>query len=121
MTLEKAKEFLAAAEVCFSKDYLNATATCSYYAFFWAAAVALGREGFHQEAWSHGGLRDTFFTELVKKRNLYPRNFREFFSRAYDERLTACYKTQNIGKKVTQRTLTHGKEFIRKAEEVTQR
>lgn len=81
----------------------------------------LEREGFHRDKWSHGGLADAFATELIKKRNLYPKSFRDFLVTAYAERITACYRQGTVGKKLTQRTLGHAKEFLTKVEKVTAR
>ena len=65
MRLERAKEYLAGAELAEENGLFNACALCCYAAMFWAAIAALAREGFKRDEWNHGGLRETFSIELI--------------------------------------------------------
>lgn len=65
--LERAREFLGAAEGALEDGRLNACALCCYAALFWAAIAALEPQGFKREEWSHGALKVTFTNELIKR------------------------------------------------------
>ncbi len=52
--LERAKEFLQVAELAMEKGLHNGCAANCYYAFLWAANLAMKHAGFKQQKWSHG-------------------------------------------------------------------
>lgn len=121
MSLAKAREYLRGAEFSLSENLPNVCATCCYYAIFWAAITALEREGFRQKEWSHGGLRDTFSMELVKRRQKYQTYFARLIRESYELRRIAHYELSGVSEKSARRMLGHAQEFIIRVEEVTRR
>lgn len=73
--LERAKEFLQVAELAMEKRLHNGCAANCYYAFLWAASLAMKHAGFKQQKWPHVGLRASFNEELIHKRHIYPPQF----------------------------------------------
>jgi len=118
MDLARAKEFLSGAELALAHGLFNVCAACCYYAMFWAAIAALAREGFKREEWSHGGLKQEFTLQLIKKRGLYPGEFGTWLLDAYILRDAAHYKQQGVPVKKTRRLLEHARQFVIKVEEV---
>lgn len=119
--LERAKEFLQVAELAMDKGLHNGCAANCYYALFWAAIAALRQQGFKQQEWSHGGLKQKFTEVLINKRHIYPPQFGVWLSHAYDERLKAHYDVEGAGVVKTRRLLVHTREFITKIEELITR
>jgi uncharacterized protein (UPF0332 family) len=117
--LERAKEFLKVAELAMEKGLHNGCAANCYYAFLWAANLAMKHVGFKQQKWSHVGLRASFNEELIHKRHIYPPQFAKWLLDAREERLKAHYRTEGAGVKRTKRLLVHAREFVAKVEEVT--
>ncbi len=121
VALERAKEFLAVAEVALERECYNGCASNAYYAMFWSAIAALAHQGFKQTEWSHGGLRETFSRELIVKRHIYPPKFGEWLKVAYKLRDTAHYSLESVGIKESRRIFQHACEFVAKVEEVVKR
>ena len=121
MALARAKEFLSGAELALAQGLFNVCASCCYYALFWAAIAALTREGFKREEWSHGGLKQEFTLQLIKKRGLYPEEFGTWLTDGYNLRREAHYKQQGAPVKKTRRMLEHASRFVMKVEEVIRR
>jgi len=117
--LERAKEFLQTAELALEKELYNGCAANCYYALFWATISAMKHQGFKQEKWSHGGLKQKFTEVLIHKRHIYPAHFGTWLTQAYAERLNAHYEVEGAGVTDTKRVLKHTREFINKVEEVT--
>lgn len=118
--MERAREFLRAAEWALANGCLNACALCCYAAVFWVAIVALEHQGVKRAEWSHGGLRNTFTNELIKRRNIYPPVFGTWLGVAYDARCDAHYELVEPGVKAIRRLVGHVREFVSKVEEVTE-
>ncbi|MFA0732752.1 MAG: hypothetical protein LKKZDAJK_000100 [Candidatus Fervidibacter sp.] len=59
--LEKAQNLLAGAEACWQGQSMEGCALCCY--------AALEHFGIKQTEWSHGGLRNRFGLEPIKRRN----------------------------------------------------
>ncbi|MBM3237261.1 HEPN domain-containing protein [Candidatus Poribacteria bacterium] len=118
MHLNIAKEFLKGAELALANELYRVAAANAYYAMFWAAQAALRHVGVVREEWSHGGLRQTFGSELIKKRTLMPRRMGDWFTDAYDLRCAAHYLASGVGIKETRRLVRHAAEFLTKIEEV---
>ena len=119
--LERAREFLRLAELALENGLYNGCAVCCYAVLFWAAIAALEHQGFKQPAWSHGGLKQKFTHELIRKRHIYPKVFGTWLVDAYDLRTLAHYKDRDVGVKETRRLLDHTREFVAKVEEVVTR
>ena len=74
MNIEKAKESLQAAELCYAHKLYNSTTNRAYYAMFQAAVVALEVGGLKAVGarWSHAKVQSTFAARLTRQRkNLY--------------------------------------------------
>jgi len=110
--LERAKEFLKAAEMVLNADCHHAAALCAYAAMFWAAIAALEKVGICQERWSHGGLKNAFRDELVRKRHIYPERFVDWLSDTYDLRNDAHYQRVEISVKKARQAVSHAREFV---------
>ena len=108
----RAEEFLKAAEMTLNADCYHAAVLCAYAAMFWAAIAALEKIGIRQERWSHGGLKNAFRDELVRKRHIYPDRFVEWLSDAYDLRNDAHYQRVEISVKKARRAVGHAREFV---------
>jgi len=80
MHLNIAKEFLKGSDLALANELYRVAAANAYYAIFWAAQAALRHVGVVREEWSHGGLRQTFGSELIKKQALMPRQMGEWFT-----------------------------------------
>lgn len=115
-SLEKAREFLTVAEMCFEKGYFNSCAGRAYYSIFWAAIAALEYYGHGQETWSHQGLANTFAFELIKKKNIFDKKCSKIISSAYDLRLDADYESFNVSKRKTEEVLRNTKDFLNMVE-----
>jgi uncharacterized protein (UPF0332 family) len=78
MELTRAVESLRAAELCRREGLVSSAASRAYYTMFQAAQVALEAEGLVRSEWSHKGLHASFNQELIQRRKLYPRAFRDY-------------------------------------------
>ena len=110
--LERAREFLKVAEMALDSDCHHAAVLCAYAVMFWAAIAALEKIGIRQERWSHGGLKNAFRDELVRKRHIYPDRFVDWLSDAYDLRNDAHYQRVEISVKKARRAVGHAREFV---------
>lgn len=118
MRLDIAREFLKGAELALEDELYRVAAGSAYYAMFWAAQVTLRHVGIVREEWSHGGLRQAFGSELIKKRALMPRQMGKWLGDAYRFRQAAHYLPRGVGVKETRRLVGHAAEFLAKVEEV---
>lgn len=116
--MAKAKEFLEAARLALANGFLNACVQDCYYAMFWAIVVMLEWTGQRRVEWSHGELRRYFGLVLVKQWHLCPDIWGEWLQEAYELRVKAAYKREDVFKNQAQRTLRYAEAFVLKAEEV---
>ncbi len=116
--MEKAREFLQAAQVALAHGLLNACVQDCYYAMFWAAIAMLEWTGHKRVEWSHGDVRRYFGLALVKQWHLCPAEWNKWLEVAYDLRLKAAYEKEGVFKNEAERALRYAREFVRKAEEV---
>jgi uncharacterized protein (UPF0332 family) len=121
MELARAVESLQAAELCLHAGLVNSAASRAYYAMFQAAQVALEAEGLVRSAWSHKGVHASFNQELIQRRKLYPRTFRDYLTAALTVRQAADYGEAGISAKVAQRHVHRATAFVQKVEEVISR
>jgi uncharacterized protein (UPF0332 family) len=119
--LERAKEFLRVAEMALDSDCYHAAALCAYAAMFWAAIVALTQVGVRREKWTHGGLKDAFRDEFVRRRQVYPDKFLLWLSEAYELRCDAHYEPITLPVKKVRRLVAHAKEFVETVMEATRK
>jgi uncharacterized protein (UPF0332 family) len=118
MSLEKAEEFLKAAQRCLEEGWYNAAVSRAYYAIFQAAQTALTSAGIDRPWWSHGGLQATFSTELVRRRKLYPLSLVHHLIEAMELRHTADYSDIQIPPRRATRIVRAAAEFLHHVKEV---
>jgi len=116
--LEKAKEFLSAAQLALSNGLLNACAQDCYYAMFWATIALLEWTGQKRDEWSHGDIRRYFGLVLVKQWHLCPARWADWLREVYELRVKAAYRRETAFKSEVQRALRYAEIFVQKAEEV---
>jgi uncharacterized protein (UPF0332 family) len=121
MEFTRAVESLRAAELCLREGLVNSAASRAYYTMFQAAQVALEAEGLVRSEWSHKGLHASFNQELIQRRKLYPRAFRDYLIAALSVRQAADYGESGISAKVAQRRVQQAAVFVRRVEEVISR
>lgn len=121
VTLDRARESLQAAELCFREALMNSAASRAYYAMFQAAQAALASSGLARAEWSHAGLQAAFATELVHRRKLYPTTFRDYLSVGLGVRHAADYGRAGVSSKIAQRMVRRATAFLGAVEEECRR
>jgi len=110
--LNKAKENLTAAQVCFENGLFNACANRAYYAALQAAIAALAHKGIRRDKIDHGQVQADFSGELIRRRKIYPAQFKSYLSDVQFIRDKADYTDKNINRKIAGRLLPKLKELI---------
>ena len=120
MQIEKAKESLQAAELCFANKLYNSTANRAYYAMFQAAVVALEVGGAKAVGarWSHKRVQSTFSSELIRKRKVYPTSLVQMLPKGLEIRNDADYVAGNISKRRASKILRWARDFVERVEKV---
>lgn len=120
MQIEKAKESLQAAELCYTNKLYNSTANRAYYAMFQAAVVALEVGGVKavEAHWSHKRVQSTFVSEFIRKRKVYPRSLAQMLSKGLEIRNDADYVARNISKPRANKILRWARDFVEQVEKV---
>jgi hypothetical protein len=85
---------------------------------FQAAQVALEAGGLVRSEWSDKGVHASFNQELIQRRKLYPRAFRDYFIAALTVRQAADYGESGISAKVAQRRVQRATTFVQQVGEV---
>jgi uncharacterized protein (UPF0332 family) len=116
--VEKAKEFLSAAQLALSNGLLNACAQDCYYAMFWATIVLLEWTGQRRDEWSHGDIRRYFGLVLVRQWHLCPARWGDWLREVYELRVKAAYRQEGVFKSEAQRALRYAETFVQKAKDV---
>ena len=118
MQIEKAKESLQAAELCYADKLYNSTANRAYYAMFQAAVVALESAGIAKRGarWSHPGLQSKFSLELTRRRKIYPRSLARMLAKGSAIRNDADYTELNISKRRALEMLRWARDFVAQVE-----
>jgi uncharacterized protein (UPF0332 family) len=111
--LEKAKENLSAAKLCFEKGHFNACANRAYYSALHAAISALAHHGIQRKRIDHGQVQADFSGELINRRKLYPARLRSYLSDMQFVRDKADYTDGNVSRKMARRMLSKPEEMIR--------
>ncbi len=118
--VEKAREFLQAAEFCYQQQFYNSTANRAYYAMFQAAIMMLEDQGFQPRGkiWTHEGVPGTFALELTRRRKIYSRHLVRYLSDGLSLRNRADYDEVHISKAQATRILRWANEFIKESRRV---
>lgn len=114
MYIEKARESLRSAQICFDDRLYNSTVNRAYYAMFQAAIVALERIGVRPKGkeWSHEGVQAAFAEELTRRRKIYPRYMVRDLLDVLSIRNQADYKERNVSKQDASDSLDAAQHFV---------
>lgn len=120
MPIDKAKESLQAAELCYAHKLYNSTANRAYYAMFQAAVVALevARLKAVGARWSHAKVQSSFALKLTRQRKVYPHSYAKMLADGLDIRHTADYKATDISKRRANNILQWARDFVGRVEKV---
>jgi len=118
MSLEKAEEFLQAAQRCLDEGWYNSAVSRAYYAMFQAARAALAAVGSNRPSWRHGALHATFSTELVRRRKLYALSFVQNLAEVMELRQIADYSDVQIQARRATRVVRIATDFLNRVKEV---
>lgn len=119
MVLARANESLKAAEICLREGLVNSAVSRAYYAMFQAAQFALEAQGILRSEWSHRGLHSSFNSELINRKKIYPRVFRDYLTSALTVRQAADYGESGVSVKVARRQVRRAASFVKEVEGVT--
>ena len=78
--MDKARENLATAEICFENKLYNASANRAYYAAFQAAVSALADSGIKKEKLDHKWVQAEFSGRLITRRKTYPAKVKAYLN-----------------------------------------
>jgi uncharacterized protein (UPF0332 family) len=110
--LNKAKENLTAAQVCFDNGLFNACANRAYYAALQAAISALAHRGIKRDKIDHGQVQADFSSELINRRKIYPAKLKSYLSDMQLVRNQADYSAKQISRKVAHLRLSKSEEML---------
>ena len=110
--MDKAKENLAAAEICFENRLYNASANRAYYAAFHSAISALAGRGIKREKLNHKWVQAEFNSQLISRRKVYSGKLKPYLMKMQTVRNEADYDSQKISKKVARRQLSRAREIL---------
>jgi len=85
---------------------------------FWAAIAALEHFGIKQTEWTHGGLRNRFGLEIIKRRHALSERFGEYLGFAYRLRDKAHYEREEMSRRDVEKLLTYARQFVQAVREV---
>jgi len=109
--LNKTKENLTAAQVCFENGLFNACANRAYYAALQAAIAALAHKGIRRDKIDHGQVQADFSNELINRRKIYPAKLKSYLPDIQFVRNKADYTDGNVGRKVVSQLLSKVREM----------
>ncbi len=110
--MNKTRENLAAAEICFENRLYNASANRAYYAAFQAAVSALADSGIKKEKLDHKWVQAEFSGRLITRRKVYPAKVKAYLMKMQIIRNDADYKMRQVSRKKAQRQLTMAREIL---------
>ncbi len=112
--MEKARENLASAQLCFDQGYFNACANRLYYAMFQAAIAVLAQAGLLPAGGrvSHDWLQANFSSHFIHRRKLFSAKLKSYLPEAYRVRALADYEAISVSKNIAANELKKAKEFV---------
>ncbi len=110
--LNKAKENLTAARICFDNGLYNACANRSYYAALHAVVAALAHRGISRDKIDHGQVQADFSGELIKRRKVYPSRFKSCLPDLQFVRNQADYSSESVSRQRAYKRLSLSEEFV---------
>ncbi|MDA8234638.1 MAG: HEPN domain-containing protein [Clostridia bacterium] len=120
VSLNKSREFIQAAEVCFDQGLHNSCINRAYYAMLRAARAALVHNGLCK-SWRSVNLRpietheeviNTFEQVLVGEKGLFPPEMVVALRKAYQQRLIADYADQETEERIAAMVMKKAQLFI---------
>ena len=110
----KAAENLAVADWCQEQGHFNACANRFYYAMFHAALAALLKHGMKPsgEKIGHDWVQANFSGQLIHRRKVFPRKFRQYLVKAFRVRVAADYQLMPVSKNLVTNELKKAREFV---------
>lgn len=110
--LNKAKENLKVAQICFDNGFYDACANRAYYAAFQAAIAALADKGIKTDKNDHKWVQATFSGTLVKQRKVYPGKLKSYLMDMQTIRNQGDYTHENVTKRLAFQQLSKAKEVV---------
>ncbi len=110
--LNKAKENIKAAQLCFDAGLYNACANRMYYSSLQAAFVALESKEIGKGKIDHKWIQSDFADKLIKRQKIYPSKFKSYLSDMQLIRNKADYLQEEITHKIANRWLYRAKEML---------
>jgi uncharacterized protein (UPF0332 family) len=112
--VDKSVENLAVAEWCYEHGHFYACANRLYYAMFHAALAALLKYGIKPrgENIRHDWVQAGFSGQLIHRRKVFPREFRQYLLDSFRARVAADYQIIPVSKNLVTNELKKAKEFI---------
>jgi len=111
--MDKARENLSAAEICFENKLYNACANRAYYAAFQAAVAALADSGIRKEKLDHKWVQAEFSGRLITRRKVYPAKVKAYLMKMQIVRNDADYKTRLVSRKKAYQQLDRAREILK--------
>ena len=112
----KAEESLAGAESEFINSRYNNCANRCYYSCFQAAISALLSAGItppgQRDEWGHDFVQAQFNGTLIKRRHLYPAEFRTILGSNFSLRVRADYTEGTVTRTDAERALRRARLFV---------
>jgi uncharacterized protein (UPF0332 family) len=110
--LNKAKENLEAAQICFNSGFYNACANRAYYAAFQGSIAALDDIGIKSKNNDHKWVQITFSSELIKRRKVYPAKLKSYLPNLLTIRNQSDYQTRDVSKRLASQQISNAKEML---------
>jgi uncharacterized protein (UPF0332 family) len=112
--LRKAQESLKIAEISYEEKCYNSCANRSYYAMLQAALAALRKEGIKPPGRrvDYAWLQATFNERLIKRKKVYPADFRSALMDTMAIRHIADYEPRMVSPRLASQALRMAKKFV---------
>ncbi len=114
--MNKARENLKAARVCFDNELFNACVNRAYYSALQGAVAALAHAGIKRSKVDHGQVQADFSRELIHRRKIYPAKLKSYLSDMQLVRNQADYTGEMISRKVSLKWLAKAEELLKYTE-----
>lgn len=110
--LNKAKDNLRAARICFENDLYDACVNRAYYAALQAVVSALSAKGVRREKIDHKWVQAEFSGKLIHRQKVYPSKLKSYLSDMQALRDQADYKSENVSRQDAAQQLRKSEEML---------
>jgi uncharacterized protein (UPF0332 family) len=110
--LDRAREALAAAQLCLETHLHHSAASRAYYTMLWAAQHALTQYGVRCSEWSHSALQASLVSEFIRRRKPSPALCGQHFNGALQLRLHADYRPKGMSRRQAAQAVRWAQEFV---------